>query len=170
MDRHEVRQELDQPAAQQLLQHAGLARLAYNGPDGLPRVVPVGFLWNGENVVVCTGTTAPKVRAISERPEVALTIDVGDTPDGAKALLMRGVATVDIVDGVADEYLAMSRKGLAEELGEEGFAEFERQVRATYDAMARISVEPRWARLYDFGAGRLPAYLADLVANAAQNQ
>lgn len=166
MDPRDVVQELAQPVAQELLRRAGLARLAYNGPDGLPRVVPIGFLWNGENVVVCTATTAPKVRALSERPDVALTIDVGDTPDGARALLIRGVASVEIVDGVADEYLAMSTKGLADELGEEGMAEFERQVRATYDRMARISIHPRWARLFDFGAGRLPAYLAELVNDA----
>lgn len=166
MDPRDVVQELAQPVAQDLLERAGLARLAYTGRDGLPRVVPIGFLWNGENVVVCTATTAPKVRALSERPDVALTIDVGDTPGGARALLIRGIASVEIVDGVADEYLAMSTKGLADELGEEGFAEFERQVRATYDSMARISIHPRWARLFDFGAGRLPAYLAELVKNA----
>jgi hypothetical protein len=29
--------------------------------------------------------------------------------------------------------------------------------------MVRISIEPQWVRLYDFGAGRLPAFLANLV-------
>jgi len=29
--------------------------------------------------------------------------------------------------------------------------------------MVRISVEPQWARFYDFGDGRLPAFLANLV-------
>jgi hypothetical protein len=42
-------------------------------------------------------------------------------------------------------------------------AEFERQVRSTYKQMVRISIEPLWARFYDFGTGRLPAYLANLV-------
>ena len=27
----------------------------------------------------------------------------------------------------------------------------------------RISIEPQWARFYDFGAGRLPPFLANLV-------
>ena len=27
----------------------------------------------------------------------------------------------------------------------------------------RISIEPQWPRFYDFGAGRLPAFLANLV-------
>jgi hypothetical protein len=46
--------ELNQPGAQDLLTTATLVRLAYNGPDGLPRVIPIGFLWNGSQVVVCT--------------------------------------------------------------------------------------------------------------------
>jgi len=28
--------------------------------------------------------------------------------------------------------------------------------------MALISIEPRWARYYDFGAGRVPEFLARL--------
>jgi hypothetical protein len=32
--------------------------------------------------------------------------DVGDTPTAAKALLVRGLASVDILDGVPDEYIA----------------------------------------------------------------
>jgi hypothetical protein len=40
--------------------------------------------------------------------------------------------------------------------------EFERQVRAVYRQMARISISPNWARFYDFGAGRVPAFLARL--------
>jgi hypothetical protein len=27
----------------------------------------------------------------------------------------------------------------------------------------RISIEPRWTRFYDFGAGRLPGFLTKLV-------
>ena len=42
-------------------------------------------------------------------------------------------------------------------------AEFERNVRSTYQQMVRISIEPKWARFYDFGAGRLPTFLAKLV-------
>ncbi|HEY5385465.1 MAG TPA: hypothetical protein VIJ56_09530 [Acidimicrobiales bacterium] len=51
-------EELGQPGAQELLRSAPLARLAYNGPDGYPRVVPCGFFWTGEAIVVCTATTA----------------------------------------------------------------------------------------------------------------
>jgi hypothetical protein len=162
MNRQELDRELDQPAARELLESAPLARLAYNGHDGLPRVIPIGFHWNGERIVICTATTAPKVRALTERPEVAVTIDVGSTPATAKSLLLRGAASVEIVDGVPDEYLAGSRKTLDPEHVEG----FERQVRAMYPQMARISIEPRWARVYDFGAGRLPAFLSKLASEA----
>jgi hypothetical protein len=72
---------------------------------------------------------------------------------------MRGLAALDTVGGVTDEYLASARRSMD---GPE-LAEFERNVRSTYKQMVRISIEPIWARFYDFGAGRLPAFLADLV-------
>jgi nitroimidazol reductase NimA-like FMN-containing flavoprotein (pyridoxamine 5'-phosphate oxidase superfamily) len=163
MNRQEAERELGQATAQELLQCAPLARLAYNGPDGLPRVIPVGFHWNGRHIVICTATTSPKVRALSARPEVAVTIDVGSTPAEAKSVLVRGIATLEVVDGVPDEYLAASRKSLNAEEAEA----FERQVESLYDQMVRISIEPRWARFFDFGAGRLPSFLSKLASESA---
>ena len=96
MNRQELDRELGQPAAGELLESAQLARLAYNGPDGLPRVIPIGFHWNGEHIVICTATTAPKVRALSSRPQVAVTIEAGSTPSEAKSLQVRGTATIEI--------------------------------------------------------------------------
>jgi nitroimidazol reductase NimA-like FMN-containing flavoprotein (pyridoxamine 5'-phosphate oxidase superfamily) len=158
MNAEELTQELGHPEAQKLLS-GSLARLAYNGHDGFPRVVPVGFYWTGDRIVVSTAPTSPKVRALSSRPEIALTIDTGDTPEEAKALLVRGLATLETVDGVTDEYIAASKNSM----GVSEQAEFEHNVRSTYKQMVRISIEPQWARLYDFGAGRLPGFLADLV-------
>lgn len=157
MTTEEVARELGHPGAQNLLS-GSMARLAYNGHDGFPRVVPVGFYWTGERIVVSTASTAPKARALASRPQVALTIDGGSTPEEAKALLVRGLATLETVDGVTEEYLASARKDMD---GPE-LAEFERNVRSTYRQMVRISIEPLWARFYDFGAGRLPEFLAAL--------
>jgi hypothetical protein len=158
MNPQELARELGHPGAQKLLS-GSMARLAYNGPDGFPRVIPVGFFWTGDRIVVSTAPTSPKARALSSRPQVALTIDTGSTPGEAKALLVRGVATLQTVDGVTDEYLASARRSMD---GAE-LAEFERNVRSTYKQMVRIAIEPQWARFFDFGAGRLPAYLADLI-------
>ncbi len=158
MNTQELARELGHPDAQKLLS-GSLARLAYNGHDGFPRVIPIGFYWTGERIVVCTAPTSPKVRALSSRPEVALTIDTGATPEEAKALLVRGLAAMETVDGVPDEYLAAATKSFEEA----DLAEFKRNVRSTYKQMVRISIEPKWARFYDFGAGRLPTFLANLV-------
>src|SRR5262249_58854291 len=104
-DNDALARELDHPGARHLLAAQALARLAYTGPDGSPRVIPIGFHWDGARIIVCTVPISPKVRALSARPHVALTIDTDDGP-ASRALTVRGVVTIDIVDGVPDEYLA----------------------------------------------------------------
>lgn len=110
MDQQDIENELGAPRAQALLASTAAAHLAYTGKDGTPRVIPIGFFWTGEQFVIATATTAPKVAALSARPDVALAIDGGDTPEGARALSMRGRASVQIVDGVVTEYLAAARQ------------------------------------------------------------
>ena len=149
--------DLRHPDAEQLLRSPDPARLAYDGRDGFPRVIPIGFVWNGSAIVVCTAPTAPKVKALTERPQIALTID--DIGPPAKALLVRGIATIEIVEGVPSEYLAAAAKSTT---GDE-LAAFEAAVRALYKQMARITITPTWARYYDFGAGRLPTFLRRLI-------
>jgi hypothetical protein len=150
-------EDLQQPGALELLRSPDPARLAYTGPDGYPRVIPIGFLWNGTAVVVCTAPTAPKVAALARRPHVALTIDTMGPP--AKQLLLRGTASIELVDGVPPEYLAAAAKSTH---GDDLTA-FEAGVRALYKEMARITITPLWARFHDFGAGRLPTFLRRLV-------
>ena len=156
-------EDLHHPDVEALLQSPDPARLAYAGPDGFPRVIPIGFWWTGTDIVVCTAPTAPKVAALAARPHVALTIDVIGPP--ARALLVRGVARIEIVDGVAPDYLAAAGKSTS---GEE-LAAFEANVRALYEHMARVTIVPTWARYYDFGAGRFPTFLRRLV-DAQANQ
>lgn len=155
-------EQLAEPGAQELLASPQPIRLAYAGTDGLPRVVPVGFLWKADRIFICTAATAPKVAALRERPNVAATIDAGISSSDAKQLLIRGTATVEIVDGVAPEYFEAAAKG---ESGAE-LEEFEEQVRAVFDQQARISITPEWARFYDFGAGKLPPFLRRLTEGA----
>jgi Pyridoxamine 5'-phosphate oxidase len=159
MQQHEIVDELGQAGAQDLLERATLLRLAYNGDDALPRVIPIGFFWDGEAIVMCTAVTSPKVSALKSRPEVALTIDTGATPADARSLLVRGEAEIDIIDGIPAEYLAASRKTLDEPAAND----FEAQVAQMYEQMARIRVVPAWARFYDFGAGRFPRFLRELA-------
>jgi hypothetical protein len=160
MERNEIDDELASTGAQQLLVSGPMARLAYVAADGTPRVIPIAFHWTGHQVVVSTAATAPKVGSLSARPEVALTIDSGDTPGDARSLSIRGRASVRIVDGVTEEYLASARKTMDAEAA----AQFEQTCRGLYDQMARIAITPHWVRYYDFGGGgRVPRFLQELA-------
>jgi len=163
MERDDIDAELSVSGAAKLLDSTSAAHLAYVGTDGTPRVIPVGFFWTGEQFVISTAATAPKVAALSARPEVALAIDAGNTPGGARSLSVRGRATVEIVDDVVPEYLVAARRTM----DAAGAATFEQNVRRMYDRMARIAITPTWVRFYDFGAGRMPRFLQEL---AAQNE
>ena len=155
--------ELGHPGALELLRTQSLTRLAYNGLDGFPRVIPIGFRWDGHRFTMTTAPTAPKIRALSVRPEVALTIDSADPSasnlnPAARALMVRGLATVEVSDAAMEEYLARSVEGM----DEEGRRAAQARLRSIHRGMALISIEPRWARYYDFGAGRVPEFLARL--------
>jgi hypothetical protein len=159
MDRHDVDEELSVPGAQELLASTSAAHLAYIAKDRTPRVIAVGFFWTGDQFVVSTATTSPKVAALSARPDVALTIDAGDGPAQAQALSIRGQASVEIVKGVVPEYLAAARRSMDVEEA----LQFEQNVRRMYQRMARIAITPSWVRFYDFGTGRMPRFLRELA-------
>ena len=156
MDPKKVMQVLNDPLGQDLLHVNKLVRLAYIGGDGYPRVIPIGFYWNGAQIIVCTATSAPKVRALANNPKVALTIDTDTQPP--HVLLVRGTAQIEVVDGVPFEYLEASKKGIPEQQ----WNSFEAQVRTLYKQMARIAITPEWAKLFDFET-RLPDFLEQLA-------
>ena len=145
------------PVAQQLLTGSIPARLAYLALDGTPRVIPIAQHFDRHAIVVATIDTAPKVAALQAHPAVALTIDTDDHPP--LALLVRGVAEVTFVDGVAPEYLAASRRAIPPD----AWPAFEEEVTALYDRMARIAITPTWARVFDFQT-RAPAAVTRLMA------
>jgi hypothetical protein len=149
MNLTDIDAELKQPGAQALLKRAPLLRLAYIGTDDSPRVIPIGFHWTGADIVLSTATTAPKVRALSKRPQVAITIDDDSTPESAHSLLVRGTSTLDTIDGVPDEYLA----GAAKSLDGEKMKQFEANARSTYQQMINIRIAPTWARYFSVKDG-----------------
>jgi hypothetical protein len=152
----DVLRVLDNPIARELLAATGLMRLAYTGRDGYPRVIPTGFVWDGSTLTVCTAEHAPKVAALRRDPRVALTIEAGTQPP--RDLFIRGKAHVEIVDGVPPEYLEANRKVTPPEQ----MASFETQVRAIYDRMARIRIQPEWAKLIDFET-TLPQAIEEII-------
>jgi Pyridoxamine 5'-phosphate oxidase len=145
MKHQEVAEVLAKPISQELLGSSIPARLAYVGVDGEPRVIPIAFLSTGRHVVAYTVPTSAKVRALRKSPRVALTIDTQDQWP-PRALLIRGAARVELLDGVPDTYIEASRKLIPAE----HFDGWEQGVRALYDQMALIAIEPNWAKLLDF--------------------
>jgi Pyridoxamine 5'-phosphate oxidase len=158
MDRHEVAQELAKPISLELLGSSIPARLAYVGTDEAPRVIPIAFHWTGEHVVMATVPKSAKVQALRQRPRVAITVDTQDQWP-PRALLIRGAARLELVDGLPDAYIEGARKVTPAEQ----FDEWERGTRALYEQMVVITVEPDWAKLLDFET-TLPKAVADLVA------
>jgi hypothetical protein len=135
---------LNDPVAQELLQSNIPARLAYVSHDGTPRVIPIWFHWNGKDIVLGTPVKAPKVRALTQNSNVALTIDTNTWPN--KVLQIRGAAKVETVDGVVPEYATAARRYFGEEQGQA----WVEQVGKMFSQMARISIRPEWVSIIDF--------------------
>jgi hypothetical protein len=160
MDKHDVAEVLGKPISQELLGSDIPARLAYTGVDGDPRVIPVGFLWTAGRIRIGTLPSSAKVRALRQNSRVALTIDTQGFPP--QALLVRGAASVELVDGVSPDYVEASRKLVPAEQ----FAGWEASVRALYRTTAMITITPDWAKLLDFET-TLPKAVEDLVKAAS---
>ncbi|HEX6445482.1 MAG TPA: pyridoxamine 5'-phosphate oxidase family protein [Streptosporangiales bacterium] len=161
MNEQEIADVMSRPASQRLLASNIPARFAYVGLDDAPRVVPVGYFWDGERIIVHTVPKAAKVNALRRRPKVAVTIDTEGFPP--HVLLVRGEATVGIVDGVPREYVEAGRRIVPADR----FEGWEAGVRALYAQMARIVVEPTWAKLLDFET-TVPKAVEDLVREHRQ--
>lgn len=140
----EPAQVMELPIARQLLREQAILHLSYTARDGGPRVIPIGYLWDGQRFLMYTIPGSAKVGALQADDRVAITIDVPGPPP--RVLLVRGRAALETVDGVPDGYLKASFRGLPEEAWEE----FETQVRGLYKQMVIVTVTPEWAKLLDF--------------------
>jgi len=151
---------LQDPVAQRLLQSRFPARLAYQWTDGSPRVIPIGFHWNGSEVVFGTPPDSPKMKALTDGSRVAVSIDTDDMP--YKVLQIRGSIRTDTVDGIAPEYREMVVRTMGEEAGGQWLA----QLGAMMSRMARIYVAPEWVAMIDFET-RFPSAIERMMARAA---
>jgi pyridoxamine 5'-phosphate oxidase-like protein len=142
--------------ARELLEAPILMRLAYTGLDGTPRVIPIAFYWDGARLLVGTIPSSPKVGAIERNPRVAATIDTDTDPP--RVLLIRGEATIEVIDGVLPEYLDGARR----RYDADRYAAFEAEVRGLYKQMARIAITPTWVKVLDFET-RLPEAVEELI-------
>ena len=156
MTKDEIAAILAKPYAQQLLNGPEPARFAYDGLDGDPRVIPIGFWIEGDRILMATVPKAAKVAALRKNPKVALTIDTGAFPP--KALLIRGTAEVELVQGVPEGYLLAGHKVMTDEQ----YPEWEAGVKSLYSEMGVITVTPTWAKLLDFET-TIPKAVEDLI-------
>ncbi|MEZ4555938.1 MAG: pyridoxamine 5'-phosphate oxidase family protein [Caldilineaceae bacterium] len=136
---------LQSPVAQTLLESTIPAHVAYTGSDGSPRVVPIWFYWNGEEIVLGSPPTSPKVAALTKHPKVAVSIDSSDWP--YRVLLIRGTATVTLVDGVVPEYAASAERYFGPEQGKA----WVQQIGGMFAQMAHF---------HSAGVGRHPGFRA----------
>jgi pyridoxamine 5'-phosphate oxidase-like protein len=144
---------LQHPASQELLQSKIPARLAYVWMDGTPRVVPIWFHWDGQNIVMASPPKAPKLKALAKNPKVSLTIDDNTFPH--KVLLIRGTARLETVQGIVPEYEAAAARYFDAATAKGWLT----QLRSLVSSMVRITIAPEWVGLLDFQT-RFPSALA----------
>jgi hypothetical protein len=150
---------LDIDVARRLLSSTIPARMAYIAADGTPRVMSTWFQWTGDELVMPAFISAPHVRHpasrlrdLSERPDVAVTIDTETFPP--EVLLLRGRVAIDDVDGVVEEYAMAAERYLGEDAGRAYIASIDQPG----TRMARIALRPSWVGVVDF-QGRNPSPL-----------
>lgn len=144
---------LQHPVAQELLHSKIPARVAYVARDGTPRVVPVWFHWDGRDIVIATPSNAPKVKALREHPQVAITIDDNTFPN--KVLLIRGATRLSEVQGVVPEYALAAERYFPPA---EGRAWVQR-LSGMISSMVRIAITPEWVGVLDYQT-RFPSALS----------
>jgi nitroimidazol reductase NimA-like FMN-containing flavoprotein (pyridoxamine 5'-phosphate oxidase superfamily) len=151
---------LEHPVAKEMLQSTNPAHLAYAWRDGTPRVVPIWFHWNGQDIVMGTPPGAPKVDVLQDGTPVALSIDGSSWP--YHVLLVRGRVKAESVSGVAAEYAAAAERYFGPEQGRA----WVEQVKALSPSMVRLWVRPEWVGILDFET-RFPSAIEAAMAGAA---
>src|SRR5260370_10579377 len=141
---------LHDPVAYALLGSVTPARLAYTCIDGSTRVVPIWLHWTGGQFVLGTPPKAPKLKALAADPRVALSIDDNTWPH--KVLLVRGRASIELLDNVSPEYELAATRYFGPEQGPAWVGTLREK------PMARIAITPNWIGILDFQT-RFPSAL-----------
>ncbi len=138
---------LNDPVAQQLLNSSIPGHLAYVWTDGTPRVIPIGFTWTGKELVTGTPSNAPKVCALKDGDQVAVTYDSYTPP--FKVLYIRGTLHLTLYDGIVPEWQQAGERAMGKE-GAQGFSNMVGAMMAAPLKMLRLAVEPTWVGILDF--------------------
>jgi PPOX class probable F420-dependent enzyme len=75
---------------EQRLQSTIIAWLTTVGGDGRPYTVPVGFVWEGQTLLIFSQPKKQKLRNIRKNPRVTLALD--ETEQGNDVVIVEGIA------------------------------------------------------------------------------
>lgn len=163
MSAAQISDVMNRPYAKELVDSRIPARIAYTALDGTPRVVPTNYSWNGSAVILCSAPNSAKVAALRANPRVAITIDSEPMPP--KLLLLRGAASIEIVQGVPQQFMDAARRRTPDEYWDAWTG----GLPSLYSEMALITVTPDWVKLIDFETNA-PKAEEDLARAAAPDK
>ncbi len=135
---------LEHRTSEELLESGIPARVGYIAMDGTPRVTPMWFTWNGQELVFGAAGNSPKIKALQANPRVAVTIDTNTSP--YQILTIRGNVTVEQLQGMVPEYAESALRYMGPTQG----AQFRDYANNNMTNMARITLKPDWVSLIDF--------------------
>jgi PPOX class probable F420-dependent enzyme len=96
--------------AEQRLQSNRIAWLTTVGGDGRPYTVPVGFVWEGQTLLIFSQPKKQKLRNIRKNPRVTLALD--ETERGHDVVIVEG--TAELID---DPQISMKMPAYVEKYG-----------------------------------------------------
>jgi hypothetical protein len=139
---------LNDPIAQELLNAPIPAHLSYVWKDGSPRVIPIGFTWTGSELVTGTPHNAPKMLALKDGQQVAVTIDSYTPP--YHVLYIRGIVRLTPYEGIVPEWAQAGERLMGKEGGTAFATMADGMVKAGVLKFIRLAVQPVWAGIIDF--------------------
>ena len=108
MKQEDVDEVMSKPISQELLGGPIPARLAYVGIDGDPRVVPIGYVWDGSAILmftvlfVCTGNVcrSPMAEALLRRALASHSVEATVSSAGLlRAGMPAAEEVIELMDG-----------------------------------------------------------------------
>ena len=96
--------------AEQRLQSNRIAWLTTVGGDGRPYTVPIGFVWEGQTLLIFSQPKKQKLRNIRKNPRVTLALD--ETERGQDVVIVEG--TAELID---DPQISMKMPAYVEKYG-----------------------------------------------------
>jgi PPOX class probable F420-dependent enzyme len=110
------------------------AKVAVSRRDGMPHVVPVWFVLDGDIVVFTTGAGSVKGRALRRDPRVSVCVD--DQTPPFSFVMIEGIATIS---RDVDELLVWATQIGARYMGDERAEEFGRRNAVPEELLVRVT-------------------------------